>query len=121
MANYGYMTRVEKLREGYKRGLELLKASGGKVFKGFADIIQRNVYNPSWLHAADWEKIAEMSEDEFVNYALGIKSGVKANEVPGYEPPQNQEPVQAAIDFDKADVLERIATALEGILNAMKP
>ena len=109
MANYGHMTRVNKLREGWQRGQELLKASGGKVFQGFADIIQRNVYNPNWLHAADWAKVAEMTEDEFVSYALGVKAGIKADEVlPGFENEPKPDPVQTAIDFDK----ERIADNL---------
>ena len=127
MAGYGKATREKKLREAYRFGRILLKGSKGKPFKGFAGAIQKGVYNPDYLLTVDWEKIAELSEDAFVEYAEAAKaykdengSCIKATEdMPqGFEPTQYQEPVQASIDFEKADVLERIATALEKIAKA---
>ena len=126
MAGYGKETREKKLREAYRFGRILLKGSKGKPFKGFAGAIQKGVYNPDYLLTADWEKIAELSEDAFVEYAEAAKAykdeysrtiqPVGDQVQPGLE--NKPTPTQASIDFTSADMeklLGHLAAGVYGI------
>lgn len=77
MANWNEDKREEKIKKAYDIGRALYNATGHWE-DSFVPIIKK-AYDPKWVEPKDWQKIAELDFNGFLDYLRNLKINNKDN------------------------------------------